>query len=230
VRVATTGLANLERLRFSDPTAGMQIDPQKEQVEALQKLLAEKTAELAKLRVTSPVDGVVLPPPTRPRSGPDDGRLPGWTGSPFDKKNSLVSFSQGDLLCLIGEPQRLEAVLVVDQVDIDLLKEGDVVHLQLEAYPNHLVHSKVAKIANDKLEASPPALSIQHGGELDTRTDATGVARPLHPSYQVRTGVIERDDLFLQVGMRGKAKISTPWKPLGYRVHRYLSRTFHFEL
>jgi hypothetical protein len=30
--------------------------------------------------------------------------------------------------------------------------------------------------------------------------------------------------------MRGKAKISTPWKPLAYRVYRYLSRTFHFEL
>lgn len=230
VRVATTGLENLERLRFSDPTAGMQIAPQKEQVMALEKLLVEKTAQLAKLTVESPVEGVVLPPPTRSKSGPDDGRLPGWTGSPFDKKNADAAFAEGDLLCLIGEPQRLEAVLVVDQVDIDLLDEGDVVHLQLEAYPNHIVHSKVAKIANDKLEASPPALSIQHGGELDTRTDAMGVARPLHPSYQVRTGVIERDDLFLQVGMRGKAKISTPWKPLAYRVHRYLSRTFHFEL
>jgi putative peptide zinc metalloprotease protein len=208
----------------------MQIAPQEEQVMALKKLLAEKTAQLAKLTVVSPVDGVVLPPPTRAKSGPDDGRLPGWTGSPFDKKNADAAFAEGDLLCLIGEPQRLEAVLVVDQVDIDLLDEGDVVHLQLEAYPNHIVHSKVAKIANDKLEASPPALSIQHGGELDTRTDAMGVARPLHPSYQVRTGVIERDDLFLQVGMRGKAKISTPWKPLAYRVYRYLSRTFHFEL
>jgi putative peptide zinc metalloprotease protein len=208
----------------------MQIEPQREQFESLKKLLDEKTAELDKLTLKAPVDGVVLPPPTKPKSGPNDGRLPGWTGSPFDNRNSAAAYAQGDLLCLIGEPQRLEAVLVVDQIDIDLLNEGDVVHLQLEAYPNHVVHSKVAKIANDKLEASPPALSIQHGGELDTRTDAAGIARPLHPSYQVRTGVIERDDLFLQVGMRGKAKISTPWKPLGYRVYRYLSRTFHFEL
>jgi hypothetical protein len=37
------------------------------------------------------------------------------------------------LLCLIGEPQRLEAAPVVDQVDIHLLDEGDIVHLQLEA-------------------------------------------------------------------------------------------------
>jgi putative peptide zinc metalloprotease protein len=60
----------------------------------LEKLLTEKkTAQLAKLTVASPVDGVVLPPPTRSKSGPDDGRLPGWTGSPFDKKNSDAAYA-----------------------------------------------------------------------------------------------------------------------------------------
>ncbi len=230
LRGAETGLANLERLRIHDPTAGLQISPQKEQILALRGLLDEKVAELNKLQIEAQVEGVVIPPPTRSNPRAPDGRLPGWTGSPFDPRNAEAAFAEGDLLCLIGQPQVLEAVLVVDQADIDTVRLGEEVRIQLEAYPNQIVRTKVEKIAHDMLEASPPSLSIQHGGELDTRTDATGVARPLNPSYQVRTSAIERDDLFLQVGMRGKAKISTPWKPLGARVYKYLARTFHFEL
>ncbi|MFO0905965.1 MAG: hemolysin D [Pirellulales bacterium] len=227
---AETSLANLERLRVSDSTAGLQIPPQREQIAALRSLYEEKKHELAKLDVVAHNSGFVLPPPTRPAPKSPDGRLPGWTGSPFDQRNAGAAFAQGDLLCLVGEPQSLEAVLVVDQADIDTVRIGDEVRVQLEAYPAKIVTTKVEKIAHDALEASPPSLSIQHGGELDTRTDAAGVARPLNPSYQVRTGVLPHEDMFLQVGMRGKAKISTPWKPLSHRVYKYLSRTFHFEL
>ncbi|MFO0870606.1 MAG: HlyD family efflux transporter periplasmic adaptor subunit [Pirellulales bacterium] len=230
LRVAETGLANLERLRIHDPTAGLQIAPQREQIVALQKLLQEKTAELDKLQIAAASTGIVIPPPTRPQPRSPDGKLPGWTGSPFDPRNADAAYAEGDLLCLIGEPQVLEAVLVVDQADIDTVRVGDEVRIQLEAYPSQILPAKIEKIAHDMLEASPPALSIQHGGELDTRTDANGVARPLNPSYQARTGPLERGDLLLQVGMRGKAKITTPWRPLGSRVYRYLARTFHFEL
>ena len=65
---------------------------------------------------------------------------------------------------------------------------------------------------------------------IDTRTDAQGLQRPLHTSYQVRTEPLEREDLIFQLGMRGKGKIATPWRSLSWRVYRYLSRTFHFEL
>ncbi len=32
-----------------------------------------------------------------------------------------------------------------------------------------------------------------------------------------------------QLGMRGKAKLYTGWQPLGRRVFRFVTRTFHFE-
>jgi putative peptide zinc metalloprotease protein len=230
LRTAETGLANLERLRIHDATAGLQIAPQKEQIIALRGLLDEKAAELKKLHIESKSEGTVIPPPPRPNQRTPDGRLPGWTGSPFDRRNERAAFAQGDLLCLIGQPQALEAVLVVDQTDIDTVRVGDKVRIQLESYPSTIVNTKVEQIAHDALEASPPSLSIQHGGELDTRTDASGVARPLNPTYQVRTGQLPVEGFDLQVGMRGKAKISTPWRPLGSRVYRYLARTFHFEL
>ncbi|MFO0819355.1 MAG: hemolysin D [Pirellulales bacterium] len=230
LRTAETGLANLERLRIHDATAGLQIAPQKEQIIALRGLLDEKAAELKKLHIESKSEGTVIPPPPRPNQRTPDGRLPGWTGSPFDQRNARAAFAQGDLLCLIGQPQALEAVLVVDQTDIDTVRVGDKVRIQLESYPSTIVNTKVEQIAHDALEASPPSLSIQHGGELDTRTDASGVARPLSPTYQIRTGQLPVEGFDLQVGMRGKAKISTPWRPLGSRVYRYLARTFHFEL
>ena len=224
-------LASTERLRSVDSTASLQIAPQRETLKSLKKLLAEKQQELEKLTLKAPIAGHILPPPAKsaPR-GAETGRLPGWSGSPFDEKNANAHFAQSDLICLIGDPLRMEAVLVVDQADIDLVRKGDSMRLQLDAYPGQTLRSSLKQIANDRLEISPPSLSIQHGGELDTRTDSTGVQRPLNPSYQARSEPLAINGLTFQVGMRGKGKIDTQWRPLSFRVYRYLARTFHFEL
>jgi putative peptide zinc metalloprotease protein len=230
VHAAEAEVANLERLRQYDPTAGLQIAPKRETLDSLRDLLREKQEQAAKLTIQAPIAGRVLSPPLRPNPRGQTDRLPTWTGSPFDPKNAHAHFTQSDLLCQIGDPHRMEAILVVDQADIELIQIGDRVDMRLDAYPGKIFTSQITQIANNKLEVSPPSLAVQHGGELDTRTDAQGLQRPLHTSYQVRTEPLERDDLIFQLGMRGKGKIATPWRSLSWRVFRYLSRTFHFEL
>ncbi|MFM8251091.1 MAG: hemolysin D [Planctomycetota bacterium] len=230
VQSAEAEVANLERLRQYEPTAGLQIAPKRETLDSLRDLLREKREQAAKLTIQAPIAGRVLSPPLRPSPRGQTDRLPTWTGSPFDPKNAHAHFTQSDLLCQIGDPHRMEAILVVDQADIELIQIGDRVDMRLDAYPGKVFTSQITQIANNKLEVSPPSLAVQHGGELDTRTDAQGLQRPLHTSYQVRTEPLERDDLVFQLGMRGKGKIATPWRSLSWRVFRYLSRTFHFEL
>jgi hypothetical protein len=34
----------------------------------------------------------------------------------------------------------------------------------------------------------------------------------------------------LQIGMRGRGKIRTEWRTIGYRVWRILAKTFNFEM
>ena len=55
------------------------------------------------------------------------------------------------------------------------------------------------------------------------------MVRPLNTSYQVR-GPARQRGRQLQVGMQGQARIYTGWQPLGRRLYRYLTKTFHFDL
>jgi putative peptide zinc metalloprotease protein len=193
-------------------------------------MLRERKERVARLNLVAPIAGTVLPPPAKNnRKGPD-GRLPGWTGSPFDSRNRGVHFTPGELLCLVGDPHKLEGVLVVDQADVDLIGEGDEVEIKLDAYPTRTFTTRIKQIANDDLEISPPSLSIQHGGELDTKTDETGVQRPLHTSFQARTEPLDTENKLVQLGMRGRAKVSARWQTIGWRIYRFAAKTFHFDL
>jgi putative peptide zinc metalloprotease protein len=216
--------------RSHDTRIGLQVKPAKERLATVGALLQEKREKLKQLQVVSPIEGTVIPPPMKTQERTPPGQLPAWSGSPFDKKNSGAHFAESDLVCLIGDPQQVEAVLVVDQADIELVRVKQPVYIKLDAYPGHVFSTEVAKIANDKMESSPLSLSIQGGGDLDTRTDATGQHRTLTPSYQVRTDALNQDGLALEMGMRGRGKIATAWQSIGKRVYRYLSRTFHFDL
>jgi len=221
---------NLRELRRVDPAVGVQIRPQGEAVQTLREMLRERKERVARLESVAPIDGIVLPPNSKSdRKGPD-GRLPSWTGSPFDSKNLGVHFSPGELLCLIGDPNKLEGVLIVDQADVELIRKDDFVEIKLDAYPSRVFTTRVKQIANDELAVSPPSLSIQHGGDLDTRTDESGVQRPLHTSFQARTEPLDVDGADLQLGMRGRAKISARWQTIGWRVYRFAVKTFHFDL
>ena len=221
---------SLKEQRVHDSKIGLQVKPAQERMATIGTLLQEKREKLNRLHVTSPIEGIVIPPPMKTQERNPPGQLPSWSGSPFDRKNSGAHFAESDLVCLIGDPQQVEAVLVVDQSDIDLIKITNRVRIKLDAYPSHTFVTEVAKIANDNMETSPLSLSIQGGGELDTRTDSTGQHRPLTPTYQVRTAALNQDGLSLQMGMRGRGKVAVAWQSLGRRVFRYLSHTFHFDL
>lgn len=227
---AETEFENLRELRRVDPSVGVQIRPQGEAVQTMREMLRERKERVARLELIAPIAGTVLPPPAKnDRKGPE-GRLSGWTGSPFDLKNRGAHLSAGELLCLIGDPRKVEGVLVVDQSDVDLIRLGDEVEIKLDSYPTRTFTTKIKQIANDELEISPPSLSIQHGGELDTRTDETGMQRPLHTSFQARTEPLEVDEQLIQLGMRGRAKVSAQWQTIGWRIYRFAVRTFHFDL
>jgi putative peptide zinc metalloprotease protein len=79
------------------------------------------------------------------------------------------------------------------------------------------------------MQVANPGLSAQAGGRLETKTDASGLVRPLSTSYQARVPLGDAAGA-LQVGMQGQAKIYTGWQPLGRRLYRYLTKTFHFDL
>jgi putative peptide zinc metalloprotease protein len=217
--------------RHSDSGAIDQLQVALEIRDASRRQFDEKKQEFDRLTVKAPIAGTVIPPqPKQDRESKASGRIRGWTGSPFDKKNIGALITPTDLICQIGDPHDLEAVLVIDQTYIDLVREGHAVKVLLEADTHHAFHSKIERIATTNLQSVSRAASTQAGGRLETKTDpATGRITPLSTSYQAMAPLGDSAGR-LQIGMQGQARIYTGWQPLGRRLFRFVSKTFHFDL
>jgi len=134
-----------------------------------------------------------------------------------------------DLICQIGEPTDMEAVLVVDQAYIDLVRKDQPVRMLLESHTRRALNSKVDKIAPTELKVVAPGMSAQKGGRVETKTDSTGQSRPVSTSYQARVPISDFGGT-LQAGMQGQARIYTGWQSIFRRAYRYCAKTFHFDL
>lgn len=226
-------LQHLEVLRaqvHEDPQALAQLDTATEIVRAKTELLNKAKQKIAMLEVRSQADGYVIPPPPKPMPKVDEEeQLPTWTGNPFDPKNSDAYFAESDMLCLIGNPKQMEAVLVVDQADIDLIKLEDEVDMKIDSARLETFSGKIRQISEMDMKVTPENLATAVGGRLDTEMDPSGRLRPISTSYQARVP-LDGVDIPLRSGYRGEAKIYVKWRSLGWRFYRFLSRTFRFEV
>jgi putative peptide zinc metalloprotease protein len=210
--------------------AADQIPQLKEALKTVQDQLQEKTRDRQRLRLMAPAAGTVLPPPVTSHHEDTDEKLPTWAGTPLDRENLGSLLERDVLFCQVGDPKRLEAVMVIDQADRNIVRDGQSVDLRLEGFPSDTLHGEIAEIAESELKISPQRLSNKSGGELATKTDPhTGAEKPMSTSYQARVPIDDPAGLF-RLGIRGQARIYTDWLPLGTRLWRLLSHTFNFKL
>ncbi len=230
VKIAEDRLRVLDSLKNDDPEARALYKTQVDIVASAKAKLVEAAKRTALLEVRSNVKGVVMPVASKqsPKQTDDEIQLPGWTGNPFDEKNQSAFFSESDPLCMIGDPQRMEAVLVVDQSDIDLVKMDHEVDIKIDSARLETFSGRVRQISEMEMKSTPESLASQTGGRLDTEMDASGKLRPISTSYQARVP-LENVEVPLRAGYRGQAKIYVGWKSWGWRVMRFLIRTFRFE-
>ncbi|HXT57221.1 MAG TPA: hemolysin D [Pirellulales bacterium] len=222
-------LEGLERRMARDPqTASLQLQPLEEALAALNKQINDRQIDLMRLTLVSPVAGTVLPPPELPVKNADK-QLAHWSGTPLAPKNRSAYMEEGVLFCMVGDPQKMEALLVVDQEDIEYLKLEQLVDIKLDELPGETLHGRIAEIAAEPLTVSPRSLSNKAGGELATKTDEGGVERPLNTSYQVRVPIDDPEGL-LRISLRGRGRVHTVARTLGHRLWRYVTQTFNFRL
>jgi putative peptide zinc metalloprotease protein len=230
---AEQAIENLKQQGFSDSAALDQLEIAQKVRDAALKQLEAKKEEYDRLTVVAPegAAGTIIPPPWRvDKLAAGQGRLKTWEGTPFDDRNVGALLTPADLICQIGDPGDMEAMLIVDQAYIDLVREGQPVRMLLESNTRQAYASKVEAIADSEMKVASRAMSAQAGGRLETKTDSTtGMVRPLNTSYHVRVPLGNAAGE-LQVGMQGQARIYTGWQPLGRRLYRYLAKTFHFDL
>jgi len=153
-----------------------------------------------------------------------------WSGTPLQPENIGAYPEAGAVFCQVGDPKRLEAVLIVDQADRNLVHEGLPVDIKPEGFPHRTLYTEIKEIAESELKVSPQRLSVKSGGELATKTDPnTGAEKPMSTSYQARSSIDDADGLY-QLGLRGQARVHTAWISPGTRLWRLLSHTFNFKL
>jgi len=223
-------LVGLRQQSFRDRHAVAEIPAIQEAIKAAEDQLAEKKRDQERLCLKAPEAGMVLPPTLTPRRDDPEERLPTWSGTPLDPENLGAHLEQGTLFCQVGDPKRLEAVMVVDQADRNLIAKDQVVDIKLEGFPSVTLHGTVVEIAESELKVSPKRLSTKSGGELPTKTDTnTGIERPMSTSYQARAPIDDPAGQY-RLGLRGQARIHTKWISLGERLWRLLTHTFNFKL
>jgi putative peptide zinc metalloprotease protein len=182
----------------------------------------------------------VLPPPLVEGQPEGSGQLPQWDGSPFDRQNVGATLRIGSKFCQIGDPRRMEALLVIDQGDVEFVAEGQRVEIMLNQSAEYVYVSEIERVSSDDLKVAPTHLSGTHGGPLPTEMTKSGVAKPLTPAFAaivpldkaMQIDQLPKDDphRLLKIGLVGRAKITTAPRTLASRLYRYVARTFNFEL
>lgn len=221
----------LRNLAISDPRALLRRQEVMETLKGVQEQLAKQREELARLQLTARTAGTILPPPEVPEPPQDSDELPMWRGTPLDARNLGCTLKEGDMLCQIGDPNKMQAVLVVDQSEIEFVREGQSVEVMLDALPRHFLQGQIAEggIARTRLKRSSKVLSNKTGGELATKTNERGEEIPLSTSYQVKVPLTD-PEARLFINLSGRAKISAGRRTLGQIAWRYLAQTFNFKL
>jgi|694.fasta_scaffold40118_4 putative peptide zinc metalloprotease protein len=227
--VAELRLKMMEKQGIQDSEITAQVGAQREVRDAAQQKLLNIQDRTKRLEVRSPVSGTILPPPAKEEAKDGTERLPVWSGNPFDAENEGAFFAETDLLCLVGDTKRMEAVLVIDQADIDLVVPGHEVDIKLDSSRLETIAGKISQISEAEMEVASPNMTSQTGGRLNSTMDESGQLRPTSTSYQARVPLDEYSQS-LRPGYRGQARVYVGWKSLGWRLYRFLSRTFHFDL
>ena len=222
-------LNSLQRERFTDPAAGLEIGTVEESLKSIDDQLGRKRKDREELVLTAPRDGIVLPAPAVAPPKDSSGRLPGWSGHTLDETNLGATYREGTVLCLVGEPEKFEAVMVVDQSEMEFVTRGQQVDLKLDSFPWQTFSGQVDEIAETHIEAGSERMSVKAGGQVPTETDESGREMPISTSYEVMMS-LDDTEAVLTPGMRGTSRIKVGSRTVGQWLLRLLWQTFNFRM
>ncbi len=227
--VAILQLNNLSGRVASSRILAAQFDTQRELIASIQELKAETQQELDRLTIKAPRDGFVVPPPERKTQETGDSRLPSWSGSPLDEHNRGAMLTADDLICEISDHDSYEAVLMIDQGDVQLVREQQEVDMKLDSNRLNTFSGVITEKSQEPISSASTSMSSQTGGDLQTEIDpTTGMIKPRSVTYQARVP-LKHIDVPMRPGYRGSAKIHVDPMSLGNRLWRVIAKTFNFE-
>ncbi|ADB16855.1 peptidase M50 [Pirellula staleyi DSM 6068] len=224
-----TRVEGLRQRAHTDDSALLEVAETEEALEAIDKQLRQRQEQIQRMIVRAPLDGILVPPPTKPRPASKPTTLASWHGRPLSVRNVGAYLEESTLIGRIVQPGALEAMLAVSQNDIEFVVAGQEVDMVLDQWPGIKLVSRVEHISRQELEVAPRSLSTSAGGTLATRADSEGRERPLEVTYLVSVP-IQDDSHEMLIGGSGEARIHAGHLTIGQRIYRAFCKTFHFDM
>ncbi|WP_310821293.1 HlyD family secretion protein [Stratiformator vulcanicus] len=218
----------LQRQATENRTAAERLPELREAMAASQARLDQLESEQEQLRLVSHVEGTVFPPPPKIRPDRGDRQLVGYEGTPFDTENRSAWLNSGDTFCLVGESRKIEAVLLIDQTEIDRVRVGQNVRIRFTALSSRTWTSIIDSVGTDRVEVAPPEVALRTGGVLATERNRSGIEQPVDTIYEVRA-LIETSADGVPPGLHGYARILVGWEPLGETAWERLVELFRLS-
>jgi putative peptide zinc metalloprotease protein len=193
----------------------------KEIADKTEPIIQNITEQIGKLTLVAGRDGQVI-------GAPHHSTLGAWLkpGKPSDTETR----SDKPFFCEIGDPHRLEADLIMDQSDINLLQVDNVAWLKISGKAEKTYKSQVAEIAPRASDQVPSELTNLAEGEVAASQDPkTGAIKPKNAVYEIKI-LVDNANLDLEPGLRGIAKIDGGTYTLGWWLWRTFKKVFNFQL
>lgn len=223
-------VAHLERLRGVDHEANDQLPTARSALADTERRLEERRNESAQLQLTAPTDGTVIPAPKKDDNvgGIRSAQLATWSGSLLEPKSRGAHVEPGTLVCLVGNPQNVTAVLLVDDNDVKFLQPGQKARLRIEQLPGKVLAGEVVDVARHERQDESHAVAAS----ADLSPLFTGLIAPGHEGahYEVRVRFGSESAQTLLIGGRGEAKVATERITLARRLWRLFVQTFRVPM
>jgi putative peptide zinc metalloprotease protein len=223
--LASLKLANRERVGI-----GRQISETSARIARIETNIDIQAQKQKDLNLIASRDGRIIAPPNVVASpeGAPGSPLPRWSGTPMDSKNRGAHFDASTLFCIVGDPEKMQAMLVVDESDIELVDVGQNVQMMLDEFPGERFQGKVISVSQESLSELPRELSMTNGGSVGVEPSPGGKEVPLLTSYEVLVS-FDAPARQLLTGFRGNAKVEVESLPLGQQLVRYLQTVINFR-
>lgn len=222
-------IESIRQRAHTDDAALLELSQTEEALFSLDRQITRLKEDLARHTIRAPCSGIFIPPAARPAEARDRLHLASWHGRPLEARNLGAFFPASTLIGRIAQPGALEAILIIDQDELDFARPGQAVDLFLTALPGERRTGFIERIAEENLRAAPQALTAGAGGNLATRADSQGIQRPLSVAYQANVPVDDPTGQ-IAVGSTGWARIHAGSQPLWHRLGRLACRTFRFKM
>jgi putative peptide zinc metalloprotease protein len=216
----------IRSMALNEPSAASELPAQQAVLEELKSQLQHRQRLRDSLTIHAPHAGLLIESPRRTLQQSEGQPLQGWQGSPTESANQACYLKAGEELLCVVQPEQWQAEVILEQSDVQRVREGARASVLLDAVPNQVYAGIVGQIARNQWNRTENA---------DRRDESVNVSpeSPLITSYSVHIDIDSTTNpTFAEIartGLSTRVRIESEPLSIAGRVRRFLYGLFRFS-